>query len=142
MEGLEAAYRAAVKSGHKALNLLATNAEDEVQYRRSVVSETREAVSRFRKLAALLDYELGYARVGRAKLSEQRTPASNPKINLDSALTGKASPCTDLSPKAGDLDLKIFPESKKISTNSFFSAKFCPRRNPISIPSEEKQNPG
>lgn len=113
MEGLEAAYRAAVKSGHKALNLLATNAEDEVQYRRSVVSETREAVSRFRKLAALLDYELGYARVGRAKLSEQRTPASNPKINLDSALTGKASPCTDLSPKAGDLDLKIFPESKK-----------------------------
>nr|AVW85498.1 putative WRKY1 [Cymbidium ensifolium] len=115
MEEVEAANRAAVESGHRLLSLLASKAEDEVQHRRNVVAETGEAVSRFRKLAALLGNGVGHARVRRAKLSPQQTPFSHQKLVLDSALAAKASPSANLLPRTGDLDRRIFLENKPVA---------------------------
>ncbi|XP_020578068.1 probable WRKY transcription factor 21 [Phalaenopsis equestris] len=114
MEEVEAANRAAVESGHRLLSLLASKAEDEVQHRRNIVVETGEAVSRFRKLAALLGNGMGHARVKRAKPSAQLTPFNHQKLVLDSTLAAKASPSTNLLPRTGDLDRKMFLENKPL----------------------------
>ncbi|KAK8918763.1 hypothetical protein KSP39_PZI021398 [Platanthera zijinensis] len=113
MEVVEAANRAAVESGHRVLSLLASKSEDDVQHRRSVLVETGEAVSRFRKLAAMLGNGLGHARVRRGKLSNQ-PPFSSQKLVLDSALASKSNPCTNLLPRTGDFDRRIFLESKPV----------------------------
>lgn len=116
MEEVEAANRAAVESGHRVLSLLASKSEDEGQHRRSVVVETGEAVSRFRKLAGLLGNGLGHARVRKAKVLQHQTSfVSSQKLVLDSALAGKSSPCVNLLPRAGDLDRRIFLESKPVT---------------------------
>ncbi|KAJ0230188.1 WRKY transcription factor 21 [Hirschfeldia incana] len=61
MEEIEGANRAAVESCHKVLNLLCQ--QDHV----SLVSETREAVSRFKRVSSLVSTGVGHARFRRAK---------------------------------------------------------------------------
>ncbi|KAF8086524.1 hypothetical protein N665_0622s0017 [Sinapis alba] len=64
MEEIEGANGEAVESCHRVLNLLCTpHQQDHV----SLVSETREAVSRFNRVASLLSTSVGHARFRRAK---------------------------------------------------------------------------
>ncbi|KAG0496186.1 hypothetical protein HPP92_000877 [Vanilla planifolia] len=116
MEEMETANREAVESGHRLLSLLASKFEDEVHYRRSVVEETAEAVSRFRKLASLLGNGLGHARVRIAKQSQLQAPFSSRKLILDSSSAAKASasPDTNFVPRTADVEQRILLEKKPI----------------------------
>ncbi|KAG2327606.1 hypothetical protein Bca4012_036615 [Brassica carinata] len=68
MEEIEGANRAAVESCHRVLNLLScTPPHQDHGYDVSLVSETREAVSRFNRVSSLLSTSVGHARFRRAK---------------------------------------------------------------------------
>ncbi|KAK8693959.1 hypothetical protein V6N13_071525 [Hibiscus sabdariffa] len=70
MEGVEAANKAAIESSHRVLSILC-QPQDQVNYR-SLMSETGEAVFRFKRVVSLLDSGLGHARV--RKLSKSQHP--------------------------------------------------------------------
>ncbi|CAN6826607.1 unnamed protein product [Brassica oleracea] len=69
MEEIEGANRAAVDSSHRVLNLLCTPHQQDQEYNNvSLLSETREAVFRFKRVSSLLSTtSVGHARFRRAK---------------------------------------------------------------------------
>ena len=69
MEEIEGANRAAVESSHRVLNLLCTPHQQDQEYNNvSLLSETREAVLRFKRASSLLSTtSVGHARFRRAK---------------------------------------------------------------------------
>ncbi|EOA27305.1 hypothetical protein CARUB_v10023424mg [Capsella rubella] len=71
MEEIEGTNRAAVESCHRVLNLLnrpqQQQQQDHVGFERNLVSETREAVLRFKRVSTLLSTSVGHARFRRAK---------------------------------------------------------------------------
>lgn len=66
MEEVEEANKAAVESCHRVLNLLSLARQDQA-HRRSIVSETDEAVFKFKRVVSLLNTGLGHARVRKLK---------------------------------------------------------------------------
>ncbi|XP_072957702.1 probable WRKY transcription factor 74 [Typha angustifolia] len=87
MEELEEANRAAVNSCHRVLNLL-SQSQDHVQYK-NLVTDTGEAVSRFKKVVSLLSNGVGHARV---KIVRRSQPPLNQKCFLDNPLVSKPDP--------------------------------------------------
>lgn len=68
MEEIEGTNRAAVESCHRVLNLLhRSQQQDHVGFEKNLVSETREAVIRFKRVGSLLSSSVGHARFRRAK---------------------------------------------------------------------------
>ncbi|XP_059625969.1 probable WRKY transcription factor 21 [Cornus florida] len=70
MEEVEEANKAAVECSHRVLSLL-SQPQDQIQYGNLMV-QTREAVSRFKRVVSLLHTGLGHARV--KKLKDIQTP--------------------------------------------------------------------
>ncbi|XP_010557165.1 PREDICTED: probable WRKY transcription factor 21 [Tarenaya hassleriana] len=66
MEEIEEANKAAVESCHRVLSLVCRAQQDQ-GYDRSLVSETEDAVFRFKRVGSLLSRSVGHARVRRAK---------------------------------------------------------------------------
>ncbi|KAL0897273.1 hypothetical protein Bca101_081234 [Brassica carinata] len=66
MEEIEGTNRAAVESCHRVLNLLSTPPNQQQDQVSCLVSETREAVSRFKRVGSLLSKSVGHARFRRA----------------------------------------------------------------------------
>uniref|UniRef100_A0A1J3ITH1 Putative WRKY transcription factor 21 n=1 Tax=Noccaea caerulescens TaxID=107243 RepID=A0A1J3ITH1_NOCCA len=68
MEEIEGTNSAAVESCHRVLNLLCRPQQQQDHgYDKSLVSETREAVFRFKRVASMLNKSVGHARFRRAK---------------------------------------------------------------------------
>ncbi|CAL9234982.1 unnamed protein product [Arabidopsis halleri] len=77
MEEIEGTNRAAVESCHRVLNLLQRpQQQDRVGFDRTLVSETREAVIRFKRVGSLLGSSVGHARFRRAKKVQTNLPQS------------------------------------------------------------------
>ncbi|XP_039118354.1 probable WRKY transcription factor 74 [Dioscorea cayenensis subsp. rotundata] len=71
MEEVEEANRVAVESCHGVLNLISQS--NELPYR-TLMAETDEAVSKFKKVISLLSHGVGHARVKRFKKTEEFFP--------------------------------------------------------------------
>ena len=80
MEEIEGTNRAAVESCHRVLNLLHQQGHGSS----SLVSETREAVSRFKRVGSLLSKSVGHARFRRA--NKKPLPHLSQTIFLDPCL--------------------------------------------------------
>ncbi|CAN6834514.1 unnamed protein product [Brassica oleracea] len=116
MEEIEGANRAAVESCHRVLNLLCTPHQQDHKYDMSLVSETetREAVSRFKRVATLLSTSVGHARFRRAK--EPQTHLSQ-SIFLDPCLQRTEPPPSQKVLRSGFHELST--DSLTLGTRSF-----------------------
>ncbi|GMI66469.1 WRKY DNA-BINDING PROTEIN 39, WRKY DNA-binding protein 39 [Hibiscus trionum] len=75
MEEVEAANKAAIDSSHRVLNIL-SQPQNQVNYR-NLMSETGEAVFRFKRVVSLLNSGLGHARVRRLRKPQTPFPQTN-----------------------------------------------------------------
>ncbi|KAJ0260012.1 WRKY transcription factor 21 [Hirschfeldia incana] len=124
MEEIEGTNRAAVESCHRVLNLLSRpphHQQDQV----SLVSETREAVSRFKRVGNLLSKSVGHARFRRANkkplthLSQTifLDPCPLQRTQLPESSSQKAAP---VMLRSGFHELSLRPtDSLTLGTRSF-----------------------
>ncbi|KFK23321.1 hypothetical protein AALP_AAs74635U001100 [Arabis alpina] len=122
MEEIEGSNRAAVESCHRVLNLLSRPQQQDHVYDRNLVSETREAVCRFKRVSNLLSSSVGHARFRRAK--KPQTHLSQP-IFLDPCHQRTERPSSQQTPvlRSGFHELSLRPtDSLTLGTRSF-SAK-------------------
>lgn len=122
MEEIEGTNRAAVETCHRVLNLLQRpQQQDHVGFERNLVSETREAVFRFKRVASLLSTSVGHARFRRAKKLQTHVSQS---ILLDPChqKTELASSSSQKAPvlRSGFQELSLRPsDSLTLGTRSF-----------------------
>nr|BAJ34125.1 unnamed protein product [Eutrema halophilum] len=119
MEEIEGTNRAAVESCHRVLNLLCRPQQQDHGYDRSLVSETREAVFRFKRVASLLNKSVGHARFRRAKKLQTHLSQS---IFLDPChqRTELPSPLKTPVLRSGFHELSLRPtDSLTLGTRSF-----------------------
>ncbi|XP_010469830.1 PREDICTED: probable WRKY transcription factor 21 [Camelina sativa] len=130
MEEIEGTNRAAVESCHRVLNLLnkpqqqqQQQQQDHVGFERNLVSETREAVFRFKRVSTLLSTSVvGHARFRRAKKLETHVsqtflldPSSHQRTELASSSSQKPPVL-----RSGFQELSLRPsDSLTLGTKSF-----------------------
>ncbi|KAJ4903286.1 putative WRKY transcription factor 21 [Raphanus sativus] len=120
MEEIEGTNRAAVESCHRVLNLLSRPPHQQDQV--SLVSETREAVSRFKRVGSLLSKSVGHARFRRANNKKPLTHLSQQTIFLDPCRLQRTQLPESSSQKlrSGFHDLSLRPaDSLTLGTRSF-----------------------
>ncbi|KAF8086945.1 hypothetical protein N665_0607s0007 [Sinapis alba] len=112
-EEIEGTNRAAVESCHRVLNLLSRPPHQ--QNHGSLVSETREAVSRFKRVGSLLSKSVGHARFRRANKKLLLSHLSQ-TIFLDPCLQRTQAPVL----RSGFHELSLRPtDSLTLGTRSF-----------------------
>ncbi|CAH2060006.1 unnamed protein product [Thlaspi arvense] len=124
MEEIEGTNRAAVESCHRVLNLLCRpqQQQEDHGYDRSLVSETREAVFRFKRVSTLLSKSVGHARFRRAKKLQTHLSQS---LFLDPCHQRTELPPPQKPPvlRSGFHDLSLRPsDSLTLGTRSFVSS--------------------
>nr|AHB33828.1 WRKY transcription factor 21 [Brassica rapa] len=121
MEEIEGTNRAAVESCHRVLNLLSSRPHQQDHlYDMSLLSETREAVFRFKRVGNLLSSSsssVGHARFRRAKRPQTRLSQT---IFLDSCLERPELTSSQKPPVVLRSDLSLGPtDSLTLGTRSF-----------------------
>ncbi|CAF2122269.1 unnamed protein product [Brassica napus] len=119
MEEIEGTNRAAVESCHRVLNLLSSRPHQQDHlYDMSLLSETREAVFRFKRVANLLSSSsVGHARFRRAKRPQTHLSQT---IFLDSCLQRTELTSSQKPPVVLRSDLSLGPtDSLTLGTRSF-----------------------
>lgn len=119
MEEIEGTNRAAVESCHRVLNLLCRPHQQDHGYDMNLVSETREAVFRFKRVANLLSSSVGHARFRRAKKLQTHFSQS---IFLDPCHQRTQLPSSQKTPplRSGFHELSLRPtDSLTLGTRSF-----------------------
>ncbi|CAN8247512.1 unnamed protein product [Cochlearia groenlandica] len=131
MDEIEGTNRAAVESCHRVLNLLCRPPPQQQQqdhgYDKSLVSETREAVFRFKRVGNLLSSSVGHARFRRAKKVQTHLSQSifldpcHQRTELPSSLSQKTpllrSGFNELSLRPSD-SLTLGTKSFSLNTNA------------------------
>ncbi|KAL1187996.1 putative WRKY transcription factor 21 [Cardamine amara subsp. amara] len=128
MEEVEGTNKAAVESCHRVLNLLSKpppqQQQDHVGFDRTLLSETREVVFKFKRVSTMLSSSVGHARFRRAKNVQTTTNLSqsillDPPVHQRTELASSSQKPPVLRSGFQELSLRPPSDSLTLGTKSF-----------------------